>query len=95
MEAPQRPEAPPERLQAAQELADFVRFMTSSLVDDPSVLNITPEVYGQTVHVKLVVPEDDLGKVIGRQGRIARSMRTLLTIAAMRKGLRASLDIDS
>jgi predicted RNA-binding protein YlqC (UPF0109 family) len=36
-----------------------------------------------------------MGKVIGRQGRIARSMRTLLTIAAARKGLRASLDIDS
>ncbi|RIK46789.1 MAG: RNA-binding protein [Chloroflexi bacterium] len=69
--------------------------MSSSLVDDPSTLEITPEVYGQTVHIKLTVPEEDMGKVIGRQGRIARSMRTLLTIAAMRKGLRASLDIDS
>lgn len=95
MEAPERQEAPPERLQAAQELADFVRFMSSSLVDDPEILSITPEVYGQTVHIKLVVPEEDMGKVIGRQGRIARSMRTLLSVAAMRKGLRASHDIDS
>ncbi len=95
MEAPQRQEAPPERLVAAQELAEFVRYMSSSMVDDPSVLTITPEVYGQTVHIKLTVPEEDIGKVIGRQGRIARSMRTLLSIAAMRKGLRASLDIDS
>jgi predicted RNA-binding protein YlqC (UPF0109 family) len=35
-----------------------------------------------------------MGKVIGRQGRIARSMRTLLNTAASRRGMRASLDID-
>jgi len=95
MEEPQRQPASPERLAAAQELADFVRYMSGSLVDDPTTLDIAPEVYGQTIHIKLTVPEEDMGKVIGRQGRIARSMRTLLSIAAMRRGLRASLDIDS
>lgn len=95
MDASRRQDVPPERVQAAQELAEFVRYMSSAMVDDPAVLSITPEIYGQTVHIKLVVPEEDIGKVIGRQGRIARSMRTLLSIAAMRRGLRASLDIDS
>jgi predicted RNA-binding protein YlqC (UPF0109 family) len=59
------------------------------------VLQIKVEDFGAAVHIKLIVPEEEMGKVIGRQGRIARSMRTLLTIAAARKGLRANLDIDS
>jgi uncharacterized protein len=44
--------------------------------------------------VHLTVPPDEMGKVIGRQGRIARSMRTLLNTAASRRGVRASLDIN-
>jgi predicted RNA-binding protein YlqC (UPF0109 family) len=79
----------------AADLVRFVEFMASNLVDDPSTLEIRPENFGSAIHIKLIVPEDEMGKVIGRQGRIARSMRTLLTIAAARKGLRASLDIDS
>jgi predicted RNA-binding protein YlqC (UPF0109 family) len=77
------------------ELVELVRFMVSALVDEPETLEIRPERFGQNVHIKIVVPEEDMGRVIGRQGRIARSMRTLLTIASSRKGLRASLDIDS
>lgn len=81
--------------EAGAELVRFVEYMASNLVDDPARLEIRPENFGQAIHIKLVVPEEEMGKVIGRQGRIARSMRTLLTIAAARKGLRASLDIDS
>jgi len=80
---------------AIGELVDLVRFMVSALVDEPETLEIRPEQMGQNLHIKIIVPEEDMGRVIGRQGRIARSMRTLLTIAASRKGLRASLDIDS
>jgi uncharacterized protein len=69
--------------------------MVSSLVDDPETIQVIPEQFGTNVHIKVLVPEEDMGRVIGRQGRIARSMRTLLTISASRKGLRASLDIDS
>jgi predicted RNA-binding protein YlqC (UPF0109 family) len=79
----------------AGDLVRFVEYMASNLVDDPSTLEIRPENFGAAIHIKLIVPEEEMGKVIGRQGRIARSMRTLLTIAAARKGLRASLDIDS
>lgn len=77
------------------DLTAFVEFMVANLVDDPSVVTIRPEQFGSNVHIKVVVPEEEMGRVIGRNGRIARSMRTLLTIAASRKGLRASLDIDS
>ena len=77
------------------ELATFVEFMVTNLVEDPESFRVVPERLGTNVHIKVIVPEDEMGRVIGRQGRIARSMRTLLTIAAARKGLRASLDIDS
>lgn len=80
---------------AIESLAGFVAFMVSNLVDDPDAVTIIPEKMGQNVHIKIIVPEEEIGRVIGRQGRIARSMRTLVTIAASRKGLRASLDIDS
>ncbi|HEX5167352.1 MAG TPA: KH domain-containing protein [Thermomicrobiales bacterium] len=77
------------------ELATFVEFMVSNLVEEPDDFRVVPERLGTNVHIKVIVPEEEMGRVIGRQGRIARSMRTLLTIAASRKGLRASLDIDS
>lgn len=77
------------------ELAAFVEFMVSNLVEEPSSFRVVPERLGANAHIKVIVPEEEMGRVIGRQGRIARSMRTLLTIAASRRGLRASLDIDS
>jgi len=77
------------------DLAAFVEFMVSNMVEEPDSFRVVPERMGTTVHIKVIVPEEEMGRVIGRQGRIARSMRTLLTIAASRKGLRASLDIDS
>lgn len=80
---------------AIDDLAAFVEFMIGNLVDDADAVQVVPEQFGTNVHIKVIVPEADMGRVIGRQGRIARSMRTLLTIAASRKGLRASLDINS
>jgi predicted RNA-binding protein YlqC (UPF0109 family) len=77
------------------ELATFVEFMVSNLVEEPDAFRVVPERLCTNVHIKVILPEEEMGRVIGRQGRIARSMRTLLTIAASRKGLRASLDIDS
>ena len=77
------------------ELAAFVEFMVSNLVEEPSEFRVVPERLGTNVHIKVIVPEEEMGRVIGRQGRIARSMRTLLTIAASRRNVRASLDIDS
>ncbi|MDQ3548910.1 MAG: KH domain-containing protein [Chloroflexota bacterium] len=77
------------------ELAAFVEFMVSNMVEEPDSFRVVPERLGTNVHIKVIVPEEEMGRVIGRQGRIARSMRTLLTIAAARKNVRASLDIDS
>jgi len=76
-------------------LVSLTQFMVENVVEDPEVVQVIPERLGANVHIKVRVPEEEMGRVIGRQGRIARSMRTILMIAASRKGLRASLDIDS
>ncbi len=77
-----------------EELEGLVTFMAQNLVDSPDDIQVASQQRGRIVTVTLTVPPDDMGKVIGRQGRIARSMRTLLTIAASRQGFRASLDIN-
>jgi predicted RNA-binding protein YlqC (UPF0109 family) len=77
-----------------EELKALVEYMASKLVTDPSTVSVQADQLGQVVIVRLTVLPEDMGKVIGREGRIARAMRTLLTIAASRRGLRASLDIN-
>jgi uncharacterized protein len=76
-------------------LAALIEHIAINLVDDPEQIEIQSEQHGTAVLIRLLVPDSEMGKVIGREGRIARSMRTLLMIAAFRKGLRASLDIGS
>jgi len=80
---------------ALDELCALVTHLATQLVDNPDQVEVTAERDGNAVQVRLNVPEEDMGKVIGREGRIARSMRTLLTIAASRRGLRSSLDIGA
>lgn len=77
-----------------EELERLVEYMACNLVDDPDSVSVEASRRGQMVIIHLSVPPDEMGKVIGRQGRIARSIRTLLNTAASRRGMRASLDID-
>lgn len=78
----------------ADRLAGLVSYLATNLVDEPDAVSVTAERRGQSVHLSLRVPEDELGKVIGRQGRIARAMRTALMIAGSRHNVRATLDIE-
>lgn len=77
-----------------EDLERLVEYMACNLVDDPDSVTVQTSQRGQMVIIHLSVPSDEMGKVIGRQGRIARSMRTLLNTAASRRGVRASLDIN-
>lgn len=77
------------------ELRALIEYIASQLVDHPEEMRIESDQQGQMVRVNLRVHPDDMGRVIGREGRIARAMRTLLMIAASRRGLRSSLDIDA
>ncbi|MFM8593325.1 MAG: KH domain-containing protein [Chloroflexota bacterium] len=86
-------DAPPSSDAAAQ-LQDLIQFLASNLVDDPENVEVTSNQRGGSVFVTLRVPESELGRVIGRQGRIARALRTALMIAGSRHHVRASLDIE-
>lgn len=79
---------------AAERMAALVAYLARNLVDDPDAVEVDAAQRGGSVFVTLRVPEAELGKVIGRQGRIARALRTALTIAGARYHVRASLDIE-
>ena len=71
----------------------LVEFIAKSLVDDPTEVVVTERHRQKDVLLLLSVAEEDMGRVIGRNGRVASAMRTLLRVAASRQGVRASLDI--
>ena len=74
-------------------LRDLVEFMAKSLVDNPDEVDVNEVVGEQTTVVELKVSKDDLGKVIGTQGRTARSMRTILNAASTKLQKRSVLEI--
>lgn len=78
-----------------ESLRELVVYLVGHLVDEPDQAEVTAERRGASVHIDLRLPEDDLGKVIGRGGRIAKAIRTVLLIAGSRHHLRVSLDIES
>jgi uncharacterized protein len=78
----------------AERLGGLVVYLATNLVDDPQSVEVEARQRGSSVFVSLRVPEEELGKVIGRGGRIARAMRTALMITGSRSNVRASLDIE-
>ncbi len=74
-------------------LRDLVEFMAKSLVDSPEKVEVNEIIGEQTTVVELRVAKDDLGKVIGKQGRTARSMRTILNAASTKLQKRSVLEI--
>ena len=71
----------------------LVEFVARSLVDDPDAVRVTQREAGRTTVLELSVAEDDTGKVIGKDGRVATALRVLLRVAANRQRRRAILEI--
>ena len=74
-------------------LKELVEFMAKSLVDKPDEVEVSEVAGEQTTVVELKVSKEDLGKVIGKQGRTARSMRTILNAASTKLNKRSVLEI--
>jgi len=74
-------------------MKDLIEYVARSLVDNPEEVRVTEERDGDRIVLHLQVAEPDMGKVIGKQGRIAQAMRTLLKVAAVKRGERAALEI--
>ena len=70
-------------------------FVVRTLVDHPDAVHVEVREDAQGVFVALRVAPEDMGKVIGRQGRIARALRSVVRAAAVRHGVRVVLDIKS
>ncbi len=73
--------------------ADLVEYVAKSLVDDPDAVRVEEVREDGTTVIELHVAEDDMGKVIGRNGSVAKALRTLLKVAATRQGEDISLEI--
>lgn len=75
-------------------MKDFVEYIVKQIVDHPEEVKVSQVESEKTVILELQVKEGDLGKVIGKKGRTAKSIRTLLTAAAAKQGKkRAILEI--
>ena len=74
-------------------MKDLLVEIAKALVDNPEDVNVTEVEGEQTTVLELRVREEDLGKVIGRQGRTARALRTLLSAAGMKVQKRFVLEI--
>ena len=71
----------------------LIEFIAKSLVEHPDQVEVKEIKNGNRVRLELSVANDDMGRVIGKNGRVANSIRTLLRVAAERDGVQATLDV--
>ena len=74
-------------------MKDLVEYIARSIVNAPDDVQVTEEEDEQGIILKLQVADDDKGRVIGKQGRVAAAMRTLIRVKAAKAGTRATLEI--
>jgi predicted RNA-binding protein YlqC (UPF0109 family) len=74
-------------------MKELVEFIARSIVNAPDEVQVTEEEDERGIILKLQVADDDKGRVIGKQGRIAEAMRTLIRVKAAKTGTRATLEI--
>ncbi len=72
---------------------DLVEYIAKSLVNAPDDVVVTEEEAEEGIVLKLQVADEDKGRIIGKQGRIAQAIRTLIRVKAAKAGTRASLEI--
>ncbi len=74
-------------------MKELVEYIVKSIVAEPDKVNITEESSEEGLLIKLEVAPEDKGRVIGRQGRVAEAMRTLLRVKAAKDDTRVRLEI--
>jgi predicted RNA-binding protein YlqC (UPF0109 family) len=74
-------------------MAELLAYLARELVDDPEAVRVETEERDDALVLVLHVAPEDVGKVIGRQGRIARALRTLVRASAVREDRRVLLEI--
>ena len=84
---------PPQSSVEGGSVKELIEYIGLSLVDDPSQVFVSQYRSGGKENLELHVAREDMGRVIGKGGRVANAMRVLLRVAAAREGKKASLDV--
>jgi predicted RNA-binding protein YlqC (UPF0109 family) len=71
----------------------LIEYIAKSLVEHPDQVDVRESGGGSRIRIELSVAKDDMGRVIGKSGKVANSIRTLLRVAADREGKQATLDV--
>ena len=74
-------------------MKELIEYIAKSIATKPEDVIVTEEQEEDRIVLKLEVADEDKGKIIGRQGRVAQAMRVLLRVAAVKSGTRAVLEI--
>ena len=74
-------------------MKELIEFIARNLVANPDEVKVEEVSSGRQTVIELTVARGDVGKVIGKQGRTARALRSILKVAATKKGTRAGLEI--
>ena len=74
-------------------MKELIKYIVDKLVDNPDAVEVTEREDGDTIIVELRVAKEDLGKVIGKQGRTAKAMRSILSASAGKLEKRSRLEI--
>ena len=74
-------------------MKELIEYIAKAIADSPDKVVVTETQEEDRVLIRLEVAPEDKGKVIGREGRVVQAMRTLLRVAAVKKGTRATLEI--
>ena len=83
-----------EETAGASKMKGLLEHVAKQLVENPDAVVVTEELDGDFIKLHLQVGEADVGKVIGRGGRIAKAIRALLKVMATRDGTKVNLEID-
>lgn len=74
-------------------MVELVEYIAKSLVDNPDKVNVSKKEKDNAIIIELRVAPDDMGKVIGKQGRIAKAIRTVIKAASFKENKRVTLEI--
>ena len=74
-------------------MKELIEYIAKTLASKPEDVRVTEEIQDDKVLLRLEVADEDKGRIIGRQGRVAQAMRALLRVAAVKNGMRAILEI--
>ncbi|MBU5669005.1 KH domain-containing protein [Peptoniphilus sp. MSJ-1] len=75
-------------------MVELIEYIAKSLVDDPSSVDVTSTKNSDTVDIVLKVASTDMGKVIGKQGKIAKALRAIIKAISLKEDLKVNLEIE-